>query len=170
MDKAQPTITPPKAAPQLASPDFLKLFYPFNYLVGEAMEGALQGEGLSHHEAVILWMIHSEGQDSSSLPRKEIERLITSWYELGSPAVTKVLKRMATRDQPLITVRSSARSGREKAVTLTSHGKHEVTEMMARATRMIDYIIAGWNDDEIEGGLHFLSQVVDRVNELNANC
>ena len=163
------TSSPPAAevASQSASPDFLRLFYPFHYLVGEAMEKSLQGEMLSHHEAVILWMIHSEGADGTSLPRKEVERLISSWYELGSPAVTKVLKRMANREKPLLTIRNSSQSGREKHVYLTPEGEAEVKHMMERANRMIDQIIAGWSATEIGEGLSFLARVVDRVREIN---
>jgi len=165
----QITPTPPIVPQQTAAPSFLKLFYPFHYLVGAAIERALQGEALSHHEAVILWMIHSESGDGTSLPRKEIERLICSWYELGSPAVSKVLKRMATKEKPLITIRDSEQSGREKAVRLTPHGESEVILMMARANQMIDQIIEGWDTEEIRGGLHFLKRVVDRVGEINGS-
>ena len=150
-----------------ASPDFLTLFYPFHYLVGEAMEKSLQGDRLSHHEAVILWMIHSEGANNTSLPRKEIERLICSWYELGSPAVTKVLKRMATRAKPLLTIRNSLNSGREKHVSLTQEGEREVALMMDRATHTIDRIIEGWSERETQSGLRFLAKVIDRVRLLN---
>ena len=153
-----------------ASPEFLKLFYPFHYVVGEAMEKSLQGPTLSHHEAVILWMIHSEGPDRKSLPRKEIERLICSWYELGSPAVTKVLKRMATREKPLITILSSADSGREKTVFLTDEGEREVALMMERATHTIDQIIEGWGEKEIKAGLRFLAKVVERVEQFDSGA
>ena len=170
MSHATKSITAPEnPVSQTASPDFLKLFYPFHYLVGEAMEKSLQGDKLSHHEAVILWMIHSEGANSTSLPRKEIERLICSWYELGSPAVTKVLKRMATRDEPLLTIRSSSESGREKNVCLTSEGQREVALMMDRATQTIDRIIEGWSESETASGLRFLAMVVDRVRKLNGS-
>ncbi|WFL76293.1 winged helix DNA-binding protein [Altererythrobacter arenosus] len=158
-----------KVPPHEASPDFLRLFYPFHYMVGAAMEEALQGPFLSHHEAVILWMIHSEAENGKSIPRKEIERLISSWYELGSPAVTKVLKRMAGREQPLIEIRNSQTSGREKLVELTNQGIHEIEQMMDRANRMIDRIITGWTEDEIKNGLHFLQQTVDRVNILRSS-
>lgn len=154
----------PKGHP--ASLDFLKEFYPFHYIVGEAMEGALRGDTLTHHETVILWMIHSEGQNGELLPRKEVERLISSWYELGSPAITKVLKRMAIREEPLITIRDSARSGREKVIQLTPNGKEEIVRMMGRANQTIESIIAGWSENEIKSGLHFLRQVIERVEEL----
>ena len=39
--------------------------------------------------------------------------------------------------------------------------------MMKRATEMIDQIIAGWQDREIDGGLRFLAQVVERVEQIN---
>lgn len=163
MTKASPASA---VASHPASPDFLRLFYPFHYVVGEAMEKSLQGPALSHHEAVILWMIHSEGEGGTSLPRKEIERLISSWYELGSPAVTKVLKRMAGRDKPLLTIRGSVQSGREKEVSLTPEGEAEVTLMIERANHVIDQIIAGWSASEIKEGLGFLAKVVDRVRAL----
>jgi DNA-binding MarR family transcriptional regulator len=155
-----------KTASEVTSGRFLKRFYPFHYLVGEVMEGALRGEDLTHHETVILWMIHSEGKDGLSLPRKEIERLIANWYELGSPAITKVLKRMATGVTPLITIRDNPRSAREKLVVLTRTGEEEIIRMMDRANTMIDDITVGWTNDEIEDGLHFLQRVIERVAEI----
>lgn len=167
MTKASPARA---VASHPASPEFLRLFYPFHYVVGEAMEKSLQGPALSHHEAVILWMIHSEGEGGTSLPRKEIERLICSWYELGSPAVTKVLKRMAAREKPLLTIRNSADSGREKKVFLTQEGEREVTLMMKRASRTIDQIIDGWGEKEIKAGLQFLAKVVERVEQFDSKA
>ncbi|MEP2987741.1 MAG: hypothetical protein ABJN65_16865 [Parasphingorhabdus sp.] len=155
-----------QTASQVASGRFLKRFYPFHYLVGEVMEGALRGGELTHHETVILWMIHSEGKDGHSLPRKEIERLIASWYELGSPAITKVLKRMATGSAPLVTIRDNPSSAREKLVSLTKAGEEEIARMMDRANTMIDDITVGWTDIEIEDGLHFLQRVIERVAEI----
>ncbi len=171
MSKTEKSVEVAKnASSHPASPEFLKLFYPFHYVVGEAMEKSLQGPKLSHHEAVILWMIHSEGPDKTSLPRKEIERLICSWYELGSPAVTKVLKRMAMRDKPLVTIRNSADSGREKKAFLTQEGEREVALMMERATHTIDQIIDGWGEKEIKAGLHFLAKVVERVEQFDSKA
>ena len=68
---------------------FVALFYPFHYRVGFTIEDALRGERLSQHQAVILWIVHSEGEDGVTMRRKDIERRIGSWFDITSSAISK---------------------------------------------------------------------------------
>ena len=104
---------------ETAPQNFLKLFYPFHYSVGMAVEKHLSGSDLTRHQTVILWIIHSKGTDGNTIHRKTIERLIGEWYELGSPAISKVLRAMAEKDLNLISIKESKTSAREKVIRLT---------------------------------------------------
>lgn len=147
---------------------FLRLFYPFHYLASSAVEDSLRGPLLSRHECVVLWMIHSEAGERGSLPRKQIERMIGDWYELGSPAITKTLQRMAGGVRPLIAISDSSQSGRERVITLTLAGREEIALMIGRAEHFIGEIIAGWSDAQITASLQFLDAVITRVEEIEA--
>ncbi|MFK7842515.1 MAG: MarR family winged helix-turn-helix transcriptional regulator [Sphingorhabdus sp.] len=142
-----------------APKNFLKLFYPFHYSVGMAVEKHLSGPKLTRHQTVILWIIHSKGQDGHTIHRKTIERLIGEWYELGSPAISKVLRAMADKDLNLISIKESKTSGREKIIRLTKKGQSTVNDMMERTETFIKSISDELTDDEIVKGMEFMSRV-----------
>lgn len=143
------------AAPQ----NFLKLFYPFHYSVGMAVEKHLSGSNLTRHQTVILWIIHSKGTDGNTIHRKTIERLIGEWYELGSPAISKVLRAMAEKELNLISIKESKTSAREKVIRLTKKGQATVNEMMERTEAFIKLISDELTDEEIANGMEFMSRV-----------
>lgn len=142
-----------------APQNFLKLFYPFHYSVGMAVEKHLSGSDLTRHQTVILWIIHSKGEDGHTIHRKTIERLIGEWYELGSPAISKVLRAMADKPLNLISIRESKSSGREKVIRLTKKGQATVNEMMNRTEAFIELISNQLTDEEIANGMEFMSRV-----------
>tara|TARA_R110002033_G_scaffold29626_1_gene66297 strand:+ start:615 stop:1142 length:528 start_codon:yes stop_codon:yes gene_type:complete len=144
---------------ETAPQNFLKLFYPFHYSVGMAVEKHLSGSNLTRHQTVILWIIHSKGTDGNMIHRKTIERLIGEWYELGSPAISKVLRAMAGKDLNLISIKESKDSGREKVIRLTKTGQATVNEMMERTEAFIALISDRLTDEEIANGMEFMSRV-----------
>jgi len=91
--------------------------------------------------------------------RKTIERLIGEWYELGSPAISKVLRAMAGKDLKLISIKESKDSGREKVIRLTKTGQATVNEMMERTEAFIALISDRLTDEEIANGMEFMSRV-----------
>src|SRR4051812_2596924 len=78
-----------------AAKEFLDLFYPVHYKIGIGIEDALRGGRLSRHQVAILWLIRSAGEGGRIIPRKEIERSITRWFELRNSAISKTLRVMA---------------------------------------------------------------------------
>lgn len=144
---------------ETAPQNFLKLFYPFHYSVGMAVEKQLSGSDLTRHQTVILWIIHSKGEGGHTIHRKTIERLIGEWYELGSPAISKVLRAMADKDLNLISIRESKASAREKIIRLTKKGQSTVNEMMKRTEAFIKLISDELTDEEIANGMEFMSRV-----------
>ncbi len=145
--------------------NFLKLFYPYHYNVGMALEKALSNAVLDRHQTVILWLIHSQGSGNSEIPRKLIERQIGEWYELGSPAISKALRKLARPPLALIAIDESKNSGREKTIRLTDAGRRFVGEMMAKGNAFIARIVEHLSDAQIHAGMDFMarvSEIVDR--------
>src|SRR5215813_11574461 len=73
----------------------LEFFYPFHYKGGMALEDTLRCGQLSRKQVAILWLIRSEGEPGKRMRRKDIERLIQTWFEVTSSAITKALRGMA---------------------------------------------------------------------------
>jgi DNA-binding MarR family transcriptional regulator len=148
---------------------FLQLFYPFHYQVGSTIENTLRGDTLSHHQTVILWIIHSEGDNGVSMRRKDIETRIGTWFDITSSAISKALRSLARTEMPYLRITEDPRSGREKLVTLTPEGERQLQEMIGRSEAFIAKIVAHLSDDEIASGLQFMRRVSEIVPELRAD-
>jgi DNA-binding MarR family transcriptional regulator len=149
--------------------EYLKLFYPFHYRVGFTVENALRGRQLSQHQAVILWIVHSEGEQGLAMRRKDIEQRIGTWFDITSSAISKALRSLARAGQPLINIAEDPSSGREKRVTLTAEGQREVRRMIARAEAVIATIVAELSPGEVQSGLTFLRRVSEIVANLDGD-
>jgi len=139
--------------------EFLEFFYPIHYKLGMTLEDALRGGQLTRKQVVILWLIHSEGVQGRSMRRKEIERLITTWFEVSSSAITKALRAMARPPLNLVQVVEDPRSGREKQVLLTPKGERFLLTMVEQGQKFIQGIVEQLTEEEINSGIHFLRQV-----------
>lgn len=148
---------------------FRELFYPFHYRVGFAIENALRGDQLSQHQTVILWIIHSEGDQGTLMRRKDIETRLAAWFDITSSAISKALRSLARADMPYLEITEDPRSGRERLVSLTPAGRRLVEAMMNRSERLIARIVAELTDEEIGAGLHFLERVSEIVPQLEEN-
>jgi DNA-binding MarR family transcriptional regulator len=142
---------------------FLPLFYPFHYQVGSTIEKALRGRELTQHQTVILWIIHSEGEEGLTMRRKDIEQRISSWFDLTSSAISKALRSLARADLPYLQITEDPRSGREKLVTLTRDGQRAIENMIERTEAFIARIVEQLSDEEIRAGLLFMQRVSDVV-------
>lgn len=151
-----------------AALNFLKLFYPFHYNVGTAVEKHLSCGVLDRHQTVILWLIYSKGDGGVSMRRKVIEQLIGEWYELSSPAISKALRRMAQAPLNLLEIDESAESGREKTIRLTKKGQAFVLQMVDNGAAFIEQIVHHLSSKQISTGIEFLARVSEIVEtELN---
>src|SRR4051794_10921148 len=93
---------------------FLDLFYPVHYKIGIGIEDAMRGGHLTRHQVAILWLIHVEGEAGVGIARKDIELLITRWFELGNSAISKALGVMSRAPLSLVEVHLHPSSGRER--------------------------------------------------------
>jgi DNA-binding MarR family transcriptional regulator len=147
-------------------PAFLRLFYPFHYQVGSTIEAALRGEELSQHQTVILWIIHSEGDQGRIMRRKDIELRISSWFDITSSAISKALRSLARAQMPYLEISEDPNSGREKLVTMTAEGQREIQKMIRRSEAFIGKIVEELTEDEIRAGLVFMRRVSEVVPTL----
>lgn len=150
-----------------AATDYLRLFYPFHYQVGFAVENALRGGQLTQQQTVILWIIHSEGGASRSMRRKDIEGRISKWFDLTSSAVSKGIRSLATEELPLLQISEDPRSGREKLITLTKQGEKFIAGMVQRSEGIILRIIENLSPEEIQSGLHMLQRISEEALALD---
>jgi len=148
--------------------EFLEFFYPIHYKLGMAIEDALRGGQLTRKQVAILWLIRSEGSSTNSMRRKEIERLITTWFEVSSSAITKALRAMARPPLNLVQVVEDPHSGREKQVILTAKGQRFLSTMVEQGTQFVRGLAEQLTEEEIRSGIHFLSKVTIAVEHLRA--
>lgn len=157
------TATTSTAVVSDAAKDFLDLFYPVHYKIGIGIEDALRGGRLSRHQVAILWLIRSAGEGGRTIPRKEIERSITRWFELKNSAISKVLRGMAREPMSLLEIREHPLSGREREVVLTNKGAREIDRMVEEGRRFIQTMVDHLSVSEAAQGVHFLTRVSDVI-------
>jgi DNA-binding MarR family transcriptional regulator len=150
-----------------AARSFLELFYPVHYKIGIEIEDALRDGELSRHQAAILWLIRSEGEDGKRLSRKRIERSLTRFFELQSSALSKALRSLAKPPLGLIALVENAASGREKEVVLTRRGEQRIERMVEKGRAFIQTMVDRLTHAEAESGVHFLSRVSAIIDALD---
>src|SRR5579859_4653336 len=141
------------------SQDFLDLFFPIHYTLGMALEDALRIDVLSRKHVAILWLIRCESEGAHSMRRKDIQRLLTEWFEISSPSVSKALRSMSRPPLDLVRILEDPRSGREKQIALTAKGEQFLSAMTERGRAFFAPIITELSGKEAGEGLRFLQNV-----------
>jgi len=143
--------------------ELLELFYPVHYKTGIAFEDAMRNGQLTRKQTAILWLIHSEGIDGRQMRRKEIERLLQTWFEVSSSAITKALRGMSRPPLSLLKIVEDPDSAREKQVLLTSKGEKFVQMMMAEGRRLIRRIVEQMTEAEVDAGITYLRKATEAM-------
>ncbi|MEO0412852.1 MAG: winged helix DNA-binding protein [Pseudomonadota bacterium] len=159
MDVAEDLTNRPLS--QAADAAYLELFFPIHYIVGMAIEDTLRSGVLTRQQTCILWTIRAKGVDGKSMRRKDIERALSSWFEVTSSAVSKSLRALAKPPFGMIRIVEDPNSGREKLVHLTPHGERFLKQAIHNGHALMRDMIAHLSQDEVESGIHFLSRVTD---------
>jgi DNA-binding MarR family transcriptional regulator len=159
--RATPIITP-----QVSS--LLEFFYPIHYKLGIALEDALRGGQITRKQVAILWLIRSEGENGRWMRRKDIERVISTWFEISSSAITKALRSMARPPLNIVQVIEDPHSGREKQVILTAKGQRFLATMVERGTQFIQDLASYLSEDELRSGAHFLQRATFALEQTRA--
>ncbi|MGJ8670111.1 MAG: MarR family winged helix-turn-helix transcriptional regulator [Oceanococcus sp.] len=154
---------------QDAAKEFLELFYPIHYAIGMQVEDALRGNGeLDRHQTVIMWLLRSEGKNTRrpSLRRKDIERCLTSWYDITSSTVSKALRALAKPPHNYIVITEDPNSGREKLVTVTPAGQRYYKRMVDNASSFIQLATDRMSTEENSMGIHMFRVISETFQAL----
>jgi DNA-binding MarR family transcriptional regulator len=156
-----------RLTPGLAT-ELLELFYPVHYKGGMALEDAMRSGRLTRKQVAILWLIRSEGEEGKRMARKEIERLLTTWFEVSSSAITKALRNMARPPLSLVQVIEDPRSGRERQVLLTAKGEKFLVLMLTQGQALLQTIVEQLPEEETKAGIQFLRKATAVFEQLRA--
>ena len=148
---------------------FLELFYPIHYAIGMQVEDALRcGGELDRHQTVVMWLLRSEGmhRGGTTMKRKEIERCLTSWYDITSSTVSKTLRALAKPPHNFITITEDPDSGREKLVTVTPAGKRYYKRMVENASEFITLATDRMTTEENSMVIYVFQRITETFQKL----
>ena len=117
--------------------EFLEFFYPIHYRVGKVLEEVLGNGQLNRKQVAMLWLIRAEGIEGRQIRRKDIQRLIATWFEISGSTITRALRAMARPPLSLVRLTEDPYSAREKVVTLTAKGERFLTIMVEQGRNCI---------------------------------
>jgi DNA-binding MarR family transcriptional regulator len=153
-----------KQSDQTIAAELQEFFYPIHYQIGMALEDALRGGLITRKQSAILWMIRSAGEGGRCMRRKNIVRLMQSWFEVTSSALSKAIRGMARPPLSLVQITEDPRSAREKLITLTPKGERFVEAMAARGESFLQDIVQHLPVTVIHGGIEYLQQLTAAFN------
>jgi DNA-binding MarR family transcriptional regulator len=133
----------------------LEFFYPVHYQVGKALEDVLRSGLLTRKQVAMLWLIRSEGEQRNRIRRKEMQRLIATWFEISGPSITRALRAMARPPLALVRLAEDPSSGREKMVLLTAKGERFLEEMVKQGQQFLRPLLSELSTEDIGHGLQF---------------
>ncbi len=142
-----------------AAQEFLELFFPIHYTVGMRVEETFCSGVLSRQQAIILWLIRSQGDNGKTMDRKEIEQVMAEWYEITSSAISKAIRSLAKPPLSLLTIEEHPASGREKRVVLTTKGEKFVAQMNENGRALIERATDQMTPDEIAMGIYMFKRI-----------
>jgi DNA-binding MarR family transcriptional regulator len=103
----------------------------------------------------MLWLIRGEGIEGRKIRRKDIQRLIATWFEMSGPTITRAPRAMSRPPLSLIRLTERPYSAREKVVTLTAKGERFLTTKVEQERNCLRPLLAKLSPEEIHNGLAF---------------
>jgi DNA-binding MarR family transcriptional regulator len=145
-----------------------EFFYPIHYQIGMALEDALRGGMLTRKQSAILWMIRSAGEGGHRMRRKDIVRLMQSWFEVTNSGLSKAIRSMARPPLSLVELKEDPRSAREKLIALTPKGEQFLAAMAARGEVFLQDVVEHMPREVIRGGIEYFRQLIEAFNQSRA--
>lgn len=152
--------TKPPVQEDLAA-DLMGLFLPIHYRIGVGFEETLRCGQLSRKQVAILWLMRAEGGPGGGMRRKDIERLLASWFETSSSTITRSLAALARPPLKLVRVREDPDSGREKRVVLTAKGEQFLSGMTAEGRMFAQRLLDGMPRAEIRELVRLMQKAIE---------
>ena len=138
----------------------MSLFLPIHYRIGVGFEETLRCGQLSRKQVAILWLMRAEGGPEGSMRRKDIERLLASWFETSSSTITRSLAALERAPLKLVRVLGDRDSGREKRVILTTKGEQFLSSMAAEGRIFTQKLLDGMPQQEIQEMVHLMQKAI----------
>jgi DNA-binding MarR family transcriptional regulator len=158
IDDRMVDTTPPIQEDPVAA--LMNLFLPIHYRIGVGFEETLRCGQLSRKQVAILWLMRAEGGPEGSMRRKDIERLLASWFETSSSTITRSLAALARPPLKLVRVVGDRDSGREKRVILTARGEQFLSRMTAEGRTFTQKLLDGMPQQEIHEMVRLMQKAV----------
>jgi len=158
----------PSAQEDLAA-TLMSLFLPIHYRIGVGFEETLRCGQLSRKQVAILWLMRAEGGPEGSMRRKDIERLLASWFETSSSTITRSLAALARPPLKLVRVVGDRDSGREKRVTLTAKGEQFLSGMTAEGRAFTQKLLDSMPRQEIQAMVRLMQKAIAVLEQDGAN-
>ena len=138
----------------------MSLFLPIHYRIGVRFEETLRCSQLSRKQVAILWLMQAEGGPEGSMRRKDIERLLASWFETSSSTITRSLAALAHAPLKLVRVIGDRDSGREKRVVLTTKGEQFLSSMTAEGRRFTQKLLDAMPREETREMVRLMQKAI----------
>jgi DNA-binding MarR family transcriptional regulator len=138
----------------------MDLFLPTHYHIGVRFEETLRCGQLSRKQVAILWLMRAEGGPEGNMRRKDIERLLASWFETSSSTITRALAALARAPLKLVRVIGDRDSGREKRVILTAKGEQFLASMAEEGRRFTQKLLDGMPHQEIHEMVRLMQKAI----------
>lgn len=158
---------PPPVQEDLAAA-LVNLFLPIHYRIGVGFEETLRCGQLSRKQVAILWLMRAEGGLEGSMRRKDIERLLASWFETSSSTITRSLAALARSPLKLVRVREDPDSGREKRVVLTAKGEQFLSSMTAEGRTFAQKLLDNMPQQEIRELVRLMQKAIGVLEQEGA--
>lgn len=168
MNTRRTAVAPTRQPSAPIAAELQEFFYPIHYQIGMALEDALRGGVLTRKQSAILWMVRSAGEDGRSMRRKEIVRLMQSWFEVTNSAISKAIRGMARPPLALVEITEDPRSAREKLITLTPEGQRFIAAMASRGEIFLHDIVQHLPTEVARGGIAYFRHLIDAFNRSRA--
>ena len=149
--------------PEDLAADLMNLFLPIHYRIGIGFEEALRCGQLSRKQVAILWLMRAESGREGSMRRKEIERLLASWFETSSSTITRSLAALARPPLKLVRVFEDPDSGREKRVVLTAKGEQFLSNMTTEGRTFTQKLLDEMPRQEVREMVRLMQKAVNAL-------
>src|SRR5215510_9841495 len=140
--------------------ELMGLFLPIHYRIGVGFEETLRCGRLSRKQVAILWLMRAEGGPEGSMRRKDIERLLASWFDTSSSTITRSLAALARSPLKLVRVLGDRSSGREKRVVLTTKGEQFLSSMAEEGRAFTQKLLDGMPRQEIREMVRLMQKAI----------
>ena len=154
-----------------ASKLLLEYFYPIHFSIGMRVEEGLRSCGtLNRNQTVIMWLLFSEARRTgrSSIARKEVVGLMTSWYDISSSGVSKALKFLSEPPIKFISLEKDENSAREVVISLTDEGAKHCKKMLDSAALVVDRLSSGMTLEEAKMAVFMLMRMDQEFSKTSA--